>query len=72
MDRLSNFLKELAELTIKYDLEITGCGCCGSPYLVDNKEEYDVEDLEFVYNKKGLEFKEGYYMVKGERGDWLT
>lgn len=33
--RLDKFLKELAELTQKYEIEIDGCGCCGSPFLVD-------------------------------------
>ena len=36
-DRVENFLKELAELTKKYDIAIGGCGCCGSPYLDDLK-----------------------------------
>ena len=34
-NRLGNFLKELSDLTKKYNIEIGGCGCCGSPYLND-------------------------------------
>jgi hypothetical protein len=30
---LKEFLKELSDLTLKYDITIGGCGCCGSPYL---------------------------------------
>ena len=35
MNRLEEFLKELSELTKKYELKIGGCGCCGSPWIVD-------------------------------------
>lgn len=48
MDRLTEFLKELSDLTNKYGLCIGGCGCCGSPYITDLKEEdsgFDVDDL---------------------------
>lgn len=37
LERLENFLKELSELSIKYDLWIKGCGCCGSPWIFDGK-----------------------------------
>ena len=29
------FLSELTELSKKYKVVVSGCGCCGSPYLVD-------------------------------------
>ena len=45
MDRLEEFLKELAQLTQKYGLAIKGCGCCGSPWIDDFKGEIDAEDL---------------------------
>jgi hypothetical protein len=32
-----NFLLGLRELTLKYGVAIEGCGCCGSPYLIDVK-----------------------------------
>lgn len=31
--KLNDFLKELAELSQKYDIYIGGCGCCESPFL---------------------------------------
>jgi hypothetical protein len=34
---LNKFLKELTELTKRYDIGIGGCGCCGSPYIIDLK-----------------------------------
>lgn len=30
-----DFLEELTKLTKKHKIFIGGCGCCGSPYLVD-------------------------------------
>ena len=30
---VEGFLEELFALSIKYNIEIKGCGCCGSPYL---------------------------------------
>ncbi len=32
-DKVKHFLKELSELSNKYKIEISGCGCCGSPSL---------------------------------------
>lgn len=32
-EEIKKFLKELGKLTEKYNIEITGCGCCGSPQL---------------------------------------
>jgi len=37
--RVRTFLDELTELTKKYQIEIGGCGCCGSPFLVFLDEE---------------------------------
>ena len=31
----SEFLREMSALTRKHGVEIAGCGCCGSPFLVD-------------------------------------
>jgi hypothetical protein len=51
MNKLENFLKELAELTQKYGIGIGGCGCYGSPYLYDLKnDEFCADDL--FYNEK--------------------
>ena len=38
--RMEAFLEELKNLTEKYKIGIGGCGCCGSPYLIDF-EEYE-------------------------------
>jgi hypothetical protein len=32
------FLEELSSLSLKYNIYIKGCGCCGSPYLKELKE----------------------------------
>lgn len=34
-DNEREFIKELEQLSRKYGIAIAGCGCCGSPYLVD-------------------------------------
>lgn len=34
--RLQEFISELDEISHKYDIRIWGCGCCGSPRLVDS------------------------------------
>jgi predicted dinucleotide-utilizing enzyme len=41
---IDDFTKELLDLTIKYKIQIAGCGCCGSPYLVlmKNDVEFDM------------------------------
>ena len=52
MERLENFLKELAKLTKKYNIAIRGCGCCGSPYIDDFQKEFDGEDLYFDKEKQ--------------------
>lgn len=35
------FLKELSELSKKYDIYIFGCGCCDSPYLVYGEPDFN-------------------------------
>ena len=52
MERLEFFLKGLAELTKKYNIEIRGCGCCGSPYINDFQEEFDGDNLCFDKEKQ--------------------
>jgi len=43
---LDRFLAELSLLTKKHGFEIGGCGCCGSPYIFDNKEDMVADNLE--------------------------
>ena len=52
MERLENFLKELAELTKKYNIAIRGCGCCGSPYIDDFENGFDGDNLRFDKEKQ--------------------
>lgn len=50
---LEQFLRELSELSAKFDLWIGGCGCCGSPYIMtgDGKviAEYLAVDSDDTY-----------------------
>jgi hypothetical protein len=45
---VKKFLKELTNLSKKYKISISGCGCCGSPYLntkvkIRNDDRYVVD-----------------------------
>ena len=52
-DRIRDFLKELTELSIKHNLVIGGCGCCGSPWITEvNKNTIVCEDLIFDSDKQ--------------------
>ncbi len=42
-EREKEFLKELTDLTLKYKICISGCGCCGSPALDDISDENKIE-----------------------------
>lgn len=53
--RLKAFLKELTALSQKYDIYIKGCGCCGSPYLIDDRIDEKYDDLTY-------EDDTGYYI----------
>jgi len=33
--RVTSFLKDLTELSLKHKLAIGGCGCCGSPFIYE-------------------------------------
>lgn len=57
--RVDNFLKELAELSKKYDIEIWGCGCCGSPLLINISDRNKLADnlnWEEEKNKYSVEY----------------
>lgn len=56
MKNLEEFLKELTELSKKHNILIEGCGCCGSPFLLEADEgaliEYSYEGK--VHNEREL------------------
>lgn len=52
MNRLEEFLKELSELTQKHGFSIGGCGCCGSPWINDFKNEFDTDELSYDEEKQ--------------------
>ena len=55
MNRLEEFLKELSELTKKYELAIDACGCCRSPWVIDLKREFELE-TGLCYNEKDQKY----------------
>jgi len=61
------FLKKLTELTRKTGIGISGCGCCGSPYLFEIR---DKENSKYIVGKydDNLEWKkeENYKLVTKE------
>ena len=62
-ERLDAFLQELAELTKKYNLEIDGCGCCGSP-AIDTREHVGTRRLVWtIAERLSYDAIEGRYTV---------
>lgn len=54
--RTESFLKALGELTALHGIEISGCGCCGSPYLWDNRNnEILLNNLEYNEDEETYE-----------------
>jgi hypothetical protein len=51
--QVASFLVELETLCRKYNIEISGCGCCGSPRL--DYLRWDAEDI-YGVDKKGLDY----------------
>ena len=43
-EQVKLFLEELTELSLKHNIEIGGCGCCGSPFL----SEIDSKNGEYI------------------------
>ena len=39
---IEGFLKDLSALSLKYDIIIGGCGCCGSPHLIDRNSQIEL------------------------------
>lgn len=38
-DALTDFLRDLRELALKHGVKVGGCGCCGSPVLLELEDE---------------------------------
>ncbi len=51
MKNKDKFLEELTALTKRFDIKIDGCGCCGSPFLV---EETDHDDK--IYTERNNDY----------------
>ena len=43
---VQGFLEKLSELTMAYGIAIGGCGCCGSPYLMDRDGSTEINGLQ--------------------------
>ena len=52
---VNGFLAELSALTVKYGVEVGGCGCCGSPFLMDIETSAELGDR--------IEFSNGTYRL---------
>ena len=50
-----NFLQELTAISRKYRLAVDGCGCCGSPFLVELPEDC----LEEYTASHGIPYQKG-------------
>lgn len=37
--QVKEFLKELSKLSRRHKIYISGCGCCGSPFLISLKKD---------------------------------
>lgn len=62
-DKLDRFLKDLTKLTKKHHLEISGCGCCGSPLVSEVKPSnggyYEIShDDDTQHFAEGLNWKD--------------
>lgn len=53
--RYTKFLLELTTLSQKYEIYIQGCGCCGSPWLYDDKDKENIGDNLKYDNLGGVE-----------------
>lgn len=51
MEKLNSFMDELTEISKKYKLYIDGCGCCGSPFIIDGKANVLEYEIGFIKSK---------------------
>ncbi|MCQ2053073.1 MAG: hypothetical protein MJZ03_03975 [archaeon] len=78
--KVEDFLTELTELSRKHKISISGCGCCGSPYLDDAERDidtlkYSYDNLAWVESSKGFyyeidaQYSTGLVRISGRQGD---
>lgn len=57
---IESFLEELKNLSLKYEIVIGGCGCCGSPYLANIDGETEINGKQ----QDELTWEDGQYILK--------
>lgn len=50
-DKEQAFINDLIELSKKHKMIIGGCGCCGSPFLLEFDEEITAEGT-YIYDNQ--------------------
>lgn len=50
-EETKEFLEEYEKLCQKYKRGLAGCGCCGSPQLVDEKGFAIYDNVNYEYNQ---------------------
>ena len=66
MEAIRKFLLDYLELCLKYNMQLSSCGCCNSPYLIRNKTAdfitfykiVDIENVSVDFDNKCIEFDE--------------
>lgn len=53
MEAIKKFLLDYLKLCLQYNIKISACGCCNSPFLLFNKS---VEDVEVDFENKCIKF----------------
>lgn len=65
-EEIKKFLLDYLELCLKYNLQVSSCGCCNSPYLKRSEQAdfikfYNIVDVENIYidfDNKCIKFDE--------------
>lgn len=56
-----NFLRSYLILCLKYNIEISSCGCCSSPFILYRRELFvgrsnEITDISIDFNKRIVNF----------------